>query len=172
MGMTVNPGVISGRVWIGNHPTGRIYFRGMIGNSAGTIALYDESGNSVTDVSCDVGSDGFFMLSFGWDPRDLQYMLNTDLRGIITVAGISTGTDSDGMPFTLRENVGFVNVQFAIALCLGNISFSPHEGSTPKYISILADFYIAIRKIAFPAMLNTMIKMTPEMLVVMGHPAG
>lgn len=171
MGMTVNIGTISGRVYKGNHPTGRVHFSGMIGNSAGTIALYDEDGNSVYDVSCDVDSDGFFMLSFGWDPRDLQYMMNTDLRGRIAVAGVSTGTDANGDKITIVENLGFVNIQFAIALCLGNISFSPYEGSTPKYISILADFYLAIRKIPLPGMLNTMIKMTPEMLVAMGHPA-
>lgn len=171
MGITVNIGTITGRVSKGDHPTGRVSFSGMINGLGYRIPLYDESGNSVSDLSSYVNSEGFFLIQFGWDPSDLQYMANTFLHGRIAVVGISTGTDSDGKTFILTEALGLVNIHFAIALCLGNISFSPYEGSTPKYVSILADFYLAISKIPIPKMLNTIVKMTPEMLVAMGHPA-
>ena len=166
MGIKVNSGVISGKVSNGGYATGRVFFYGMIGDpSNGKIPLYDENGVSVTDLSCDTNSEGYFMLPFGWDPTDIGRMLNTDLRGLITVTGISTTSDS-----IISQNLGRRQIKFAVAVCLGNIQFNPVEDYTPKYISILMDFYIAIRQITFHPILNNMIKPSTEMIVVMGSP--
>lgn len=167
MGEKVNLGVITGRVAISGHSYARIHFYGLIGDpSNGKITLYTEDGVEEPHcVSCYSDSDGSFVLSFGWDPAHIGRMLVTDLRGHISVSGITSTSDS----YT-TQNLGTVDLKFALAVCLGNIQFNPIEGNVGKFASIILDFYIAIRKLVFHPLLNNLIKMSPETLVVLGNP--
>ena len=167
MGEKVNLGIITGRVAISGHNYARIHFYGLIGDpSNGKIVLYDDSGVAEPHcVSCDTASDGSFALSFGWNPADIGKMLNTDLRGNISVSGITNTSESNTV-----QNLGIVEIKFAVAVCFGNIQFNPLEGYSGKFVSIIADFYLAIRKIVFHPILNNLIKVSPETLVVLGNP--
>lgn len=166
MGEKVNAGIITGRVAITGHSSGRIYFYGMTGDpSNGRIALYDENGVVVSDVSCDTNSNGDFIITFGWLPSDLGKMLNTDLRGIISVSGVTETSNSRTV-----QNLGVIEIKFVVAVCLGNIQFNPVEEYCGKFVSIVADFYMAIRRIVFHPILNNLIKPSTEMLVVLGSP--
>ena len=167
MGEKVNLGIITGRVAISGHNYARIHFYGLIGDpSNGKIALYDDSGVEEPHcVSCDSDSDGSFVLSFGWNPAEIGKMLNTDLRGNISVSGITNTSETNTV-----QILGTVEIKFAVAVCLGNIQFNPVEEYCGKFASILMDFYLAIRKIGFHPILNNLIKMSPETLVVLGNP--
>ena len=155
----LNNGFIYGKT---NMTSAKIILQALIGESAlGRIQLYDTDGHAVPKVDCIANSDGYYGLNFNWDPRDLGKMVNTNFRGRFSVV-LSTPTETT----IVKDGI---ESRLIVAVSLGNIQFCPYEGFAGPYSNEILDEIIRDAGYTIPAILCNQIKMTPEMLVILGY---
>jgi hypothetical protein len=136
-----NVGYIKERVWYGQL---RVYLQSITGE--GPIPFYDANGIENPFLSASVNGDGDFSLSFYWNPTDFGKTVNTALRFRMTLVQI-VGYERQNLNYALEAPL-------CLCICFGAINFNPFEGFAGKWMSIANDFYVAIRKLPIPRILQ------------------